>query len=244
MAKLNPVFSGIKVDEGIETAATFKGVAGKTIFLLLVAVISAVASVTVAAPIIAENPLLLFIAMIGALVCGILGQVSPNAAKVSSVIYAVCEGILLGLVSFSMDAVYGGVVLSAILVTATIFGVMLFLYTSNIIRVTGRFVKAMSAIAITMLIVSLIYLISAIASPGNILILALTSNPSVLILISVLILLYGAFMLVLDFEQVNAIVANGFDKKYEWVAALGLMVTLIWIYIEVLRLLAIFANRD
>ena len=244
MAKLNPVFSGIKAEEGIETAASIKGVAGKTLFLLLIAVVSAVASITVAAPLIVENPMILFVVMIGALVCGVLGQVSPNAAKVASVIYAVCEGVLLGLVSFAFDAMIGGIVLTAILLTATIFGVMLFLYSTNIIRVTSRFVKVMSAIGISILVVSLIFFISFLIDQNNILIVALTSNSSILILISGLILLYGAFMLALDFEQVNAIVANGFDKKYEWMAALGLMVTLVWIYIQVLRLLTILARRD
>ena len=244
MAKLNPVFSGIRVDEGIETAATVKGVAGKTILLLLIAVVSAVASVTVGAQVIVENPSTLLIVMIGALICGILGQVSPNAAKIASIIYAVCEGVLLGLVSFVFDAAISGIVLTAILLTTTIFGVMLFLYSTNIIRVTSRFIKAMTAIAITLLIISVIYLISYFVNSNNVLILALTTNTNIVLLISVLVLLYGAFMLVLDFEQVNVIVANGFDKKYEWMAALGLMVTIVWIYIEVLRLLAILANRD
>ena len=128
MAKLNPVFSGIRVDEGIETAATFKGVAGKTILLLLIAVVSAVASITVGAQVIIENPSILFVVMIGTLICGVLGQVSPNAAKIASIIYAICEGVLLGLISFVFDAAISGIVLTAILLSATIFGVMLFLY--------------------------------------------------------------------------------------------------------------------
>ena len=154
MAKLNPVFSGIKVDEGIETAASVKGVAIKTIFLLVIAVISAVASITVAAPLIVENPMSLFVICIVALVCGVLGQLNPNAAKVASVIYAVCEGALLGLVSFAFDAMTGGIVMTAVLLTATIFGVMLFLYSTNIVRVTGRFIKVMIGIGISILVKS------------------------------------------------------------------------------------------
>ena len=76
------------------------------------------------------------------------------------------------------------------------------------------------------------------------LVMAFANNSGLVLLMSAFILLYGAFMLVLDFEQVNVIVANGFDKRYEWTAALGLMVTIVWIYIEVLRLLAIISNRD
>ena len=102
----------------------------------------------------------------------------------------------------------------------------------------------MYTLGISILIISLVYAISALVAPGNILIVALTQNTGLMLLVSGFILLYGAFMLAMDFEQVKMVVANGFDKRYEWMAALGLMVTLIWIYIEVLRLLAILADRD
>lgn len=239
MAKLNPVFSGIKVDEGINTAATVKGVGSKTLLLFGIAVLSAVLSLTYLAPVVYGNPATYLLVAIGAVVCGIIGQVNPNAAKVCSIIYSICEGVVLGLISVSFEAQISGIVLSAVLLTGTIFGVMLLLYSTNIIRVTGRFVRVMSGLALTILIVSLVYLISYLFNPNNILIVALSSNPGILLLISGFILLYGAFMLVLDFEQVNMIVAHGFDKKYEWTAALGLMVTLVWIYVEILRILYI-----
>ena len=81
-------------------------------------------------------------------------------------------------------------------------------------------------------------------NPNNILITALYNNTGILLLVSGFILIYGAFMLALDFENINIMVANGFDKKYEWTASLGLMVTIVWIYVEVLRLLAIIASRS
>ena len=241
MAKLNPVFSGIRVEEGINTAASVKGVAGKTLFLLGIAVLSAFLSIMYADVVISSY----FIIVLGALICGIVGQVSARAAQVCSIIYAVCEGAMLGLVSFLFEAAISGIVMSAILITVTIFGVMLFLYSSNIIKVTGRFMRVMSGIGLTLCIVSLVYLISYLINPYNALVTALVNNTGLVLLISVIVLIYGAFMLAMDFEQVKSIVANGFDKRYEWMAALGLMVTLIWIYIEVLRILAIIAsNRD
>lgn len=243
MAKLNPVFSGIRVEEGISEAATIKGVALKTFILLGIALASALFAITYGLNSIL-NPAVYIVVVLGALICGIVGQVSANAAKVSSVIYAVCEGALLGLLSGLHELIHPGIVVSAVLVTFTIFGVMLLLYSTEIIKVTGRFIRIMYTLGITILVMSLIYLISALVSPGNILVSALTANPAMLILVSGFILLYGAFMLALDFEQVKMTVANGFDKRYEWMAALGLMVTLVWIYVEVLRLLAIFADRD
>ena len=243
MAKLNPVFSGIRVEEGIETAASVSGVATKTLFLLGVAVLSAVLSMTVGASAIAANPSILIIAMLGALICGIAGQVSARAAKVCSIIYAACEGIFLGLISFAFDAVFGGIVMSAVLITVTIFGVMLLLYSSNIIKVNGKFMRVMMGFGLTLCIVSLVYFISFLINPNNMLIVALSNNVGLVVLISLIVLIYGAFMLAMDFERVRSIVANGFDKRYEWMAALGLMVTLIWIYVEVIRLLAIIASR-
>lgn len=243
MAKLNPVFSRIKTDEFVTDVATIKGVAIKTFILLGIAILSAVLGI-VNGGLVYNNPIILISVVIGALVCGIVGQVSARAAKVCSILYSVCEGLMLGLVSFVFEAAIGGIVLSAVLITFTIFGIMLLLYSTNIIRVTGRFVKAMMAIGISILVISLIYTISYFINPENILITTLANNTGLLVLVSGLVLLYGAFMLALDFEHVNVIVANGFDKRYEWMASLGLMVTLIWIYVEVLRILAIFANRD
>ena len=245
MAKLNPVFSGIRVEEGINDAASVKGVALKTVILLAIAVVSGFLAISYGA-VIYENIILYLGVLFGALICGIIGQTSPNAAKVCSIIYAVCEGILLGLVSFLFEAVIGGIVLSAVLVTATIFGVMLLLYSTNIIRVTSRFMKIVSGIGVALVLAMLFFFLSSIIAPNNIMIMAYYSSPGLMILVSGIILLYGAFMLAIDFEQVNAIVANGFDKKYEWMAALGLMVTIVWIYLEVLRLLAIIArySRD
>ena len=244
MAKLNPVFSGIRVDEGIESAASVKGVASKTLLLLVVAVLSAIFSITYGAELIYGNIGVYIAVVFGALICGFVGQISPNAAKVCSIIYAVCEGALLGLLSFLFEAAIGGIVMSAVLITATIFGVMLLLYSTNIIKVTGKFIRVMCGIGITILVVSLVYLISSLINPNNILITALYNNTGILLLVSGFTLIYGAFMLALDFENINVIVANGFDKKYEWTASLGLMVTIVWIYVKVLRILAIIASRS
>lgn len=243
MAKLNPVFSGIRVEEGISEAATVKGVALKTFILLGVALVSAFFSITYGAMFIL-NPVIYILVMVGALVCGVVGQFSPRAARTCGILYAVCEGAMLGLLSFLFEAAVGGVVLSAVLITFTIFGVMLFLYTSEIVKVNDRFMRIMYGLGLTILIVSLVYLLSALIAPGNMLIVALTQNTGLLVLVSLFIIGYGAFMLAMDFEQVKRIVANGFDKRYEWMAALGLMVTLVWIYVEVLRLLAILSDRD
>ena len=97
MAKLNPVFSGIKVDEGIENVATVKGVAGKTFILLAITVISAILSINYGMAMVYDNPFILLFVGIITIVSAIIGQVNPNAAKVASIIYSICEGLLLRL---------------------------------------------------------------------------------------------------------------------------------------------------
>lgn len=243
MAKASPLFSSIRVDEGYEVAATRKGVALKTTLLLGIALLSGILMVMNWETVL-SNPFIYFLIVIGALISGIVGQLSVNAAKVCSFIYAICEGAMLGLLSFLFEAEISGIILSAVMVTFTIFCVMLLLYSTNVVRATGRFVRMMMGIGLTLMVVSVIYLVAFLINPNNVLIIALTNNPMLMILISGLILLYGAFMLVIDFEHVNSIVAGGFDKKYEWNAALGLMITIIWIYIEALRIIALFADRN
>ena len=151
---------------------------------------------------------------------------------------------MLGLISFVFESYLQGIVLTAVLVTVTIFCVMLFLYLTNVLRASAKFTKMLFVVGISIFALSLIYLIGYLIDSNNILVRTLESNPSLLILVSGLLILYGAFTLILDFEQVKTMINGGFDKRYEWLASLGLMVTLVWIYVEVLRLLAQFANRD
>lgn len=245
MARVNPIFTGIKSDEIITNEqASVKGVGIKTGILLLVAVLSAALSVTFR-NVILYNVGVYYIFVFGALIAGIVGQLSYRSAKVWSFIYAICEGAMLGLVSFLFEEAIGGIILSAVMITATIFGVMLLLYSTNIIKVTGRFVKMMYALMITSLIISVVFLLMSLLAPTNPITVALLTNPALYIVICLLDLVYAAFMLTLDFEQIKAISANGFDKAYEWNAALGLMITVVWIYVEVLRIIALFtSNKD
>ena len=186
MAKLNPVFSGIKVEENIESYASVKGVAGKTLLLLGVAVLSGILSIMYFGELILTNIFVYFVCVIGAIIAAIVGQVSPKAAPVASIIYAALEGAVLGLVSFVFEVAIGGIVLSAILITCTIFGVMLILYLTNIVKATQRLMRVLFVVGVSMFLISIVYLISYLINPNNLLISAISNNPSVIILIGVL----------------------------------------------------------
>ena len=247
MARTNFAFSGIKQDVAYDEAATRKGVYLKTVLLLLIAVASAVISpllLAKASPDAATT--VVIISAIVAIIFGFVGQLAPKVALVSSIIYSLSEGVLLGVISYIFEAEIGGIVLTAVIITATVFAVSLFLYSTNIIKVNSAFIKVSLVILVSGLIASLTVWIVSLISHTNI-IAATFSNDSLkwlAILIAAFVLIYGAIMLFLDFHRIDVLVANGFGKQYEWTAALGLIITVVWIYIEVLRIIALFSKRD
>ena len=243
MSELKTAFRGIKVEEAYTEAASFKGIALKTGLLLLIAVFSGVLL-----PYAIPTGYLLYSligAVIGALICGIVGQISVKAAPVCSIIYAVCEGLLLGLISYVFEAVMGigGIVLTAVLLTATIFVAMLLVYSTRLIKVTSKFAKMMFGMMVAIISFSLLYWILGMIKPDNMLASAFANNPWIAIIFALFILVYAALMLMLDFNHAEKLVTQGFAKRYEWTAALSLMITIVWIYVQVLRILAIFMRR-
>lgn len=245
MAKISPVFSGIKVEEGYEVAATRKGVALKTGLLLLIAILVGVfAPIGLVKAVSADKFLYIVIAaLVVALITAIVGQIFPKTSMICSLIYAPCEGLVLGLVSYSFEFEFNGIVLTAIGLTALLFSVTLLLYATGIVKVTNRFLFMGVAFFLTAFLGILIFWIVTMINPNSLLAMSYNTFKAILIIISAIVLLYGAFMLTLDFAQIDSLVAGGFDKRYEWSAALGLMITIVYIYIEFLRLLAIIMSK-
>jgi uncharacterized YccA/Bax inhibitor family protein len=132
-----------------------------------------------------------------------------------------------------------GAGITAIIGTATIFFVMLFLYSSRTIRVTSRFRRIMFSILISILLVFITTFIINLINPG----IFGDASIGLLVGISIFLIIFGALMLALDFDRAESIVESGADKRYEWVVAIGLMVTLVWIYMEILRLILILSSR-
>ncbi len=160
----------------------------------------------------------------------------PAVSGFTAPIYAFMEGILLGFISAFYNAQYQGIVLQAVSVTVLVFFVMLFVYKTGLIKVTQGFatavVSATAAIAI-------MYLGSWIFSlfGGNIS--YLTSSSPLSIGISVVICIVAALNLMLDFQFISVMTNRGDAPKFmEWYAGFGLLVTIVWLYIEILKLLA------
>lgn len=242
MRTSNPVFRTLERSEAYvgSEAASYRGIVLKTGLLLGSAVLSGFLFLYAIANALIGAELILPI-LVGAMILGFISVIvssrSVRLAAPFAIIYALSEGITLGLITVLIDAYAPGVALAAVIATAAIFTVMLFLYSSRTIRVTPRFRRIMYSILLGILLFAVLGLILPMFGVN------IQVGEPVVLLVSGLFIVFGALMLTLDFDRAEAIVEGGMDKAYEWMVAVGLMVTIVWIYIELLRFLAIIANN-
>ncbi len=156
-------------------------------------------------------------------------------------IYAVLEGLFLGSISAFFEAMYPGIVLQAVGLTISIFFMMLFLYKTQIIKVTRKFFMGVMAATFG---IAIFYLIGFILSLFGIQVGILYGNSLMSIGLSLVIVVIAALNLVLDFAFIDNAAQSGAPKYMEWYGAFGLMVTLVWLYIEILRLLSKISSRN
>jgi uncharacterized YccA/Bax inhibitor family protein len=150
-------------------------------------------------------------------------------------VYAVLEGLALGGLSVLMELRFPGIVLQAILLTMGILFGLLFIYRAGLIKVTENF-KLMVASA-TMGI-ALVYLVSFVGSFFDFQIPMIHEGGTIGIIFSLVVVAIASLNLVMDFDFIEEAAENKVPKYMEWYGAFGLMVTLIWLYIEILRLLS------
>jgi uncharacterized YccA/Bax inhibitor family protein len=165
----------------------------------------------------------------------------PQMARFTAPVYALLQGAFLGALSGVYDAAYSGIVLQAVSLTIAVFAVMLFLFATRIIKVTDRL--RMGIIAATGAIL-LVYLVNMVLSLFDASVPFLHDSSALGILISLVIVGVAAFNLLLDFDFVERGVAAGAPRNMEWYAAFGLTVTIIWLYLELLRLLGKLQGRS
>ncbi len=155
-------------------------------------------------------------------------------------IYSICEGLALGGLSAIMNAQYPGIVVQAVSLTFLALFAMMGLYSAKVIQATDKF---RSVILITTIAIGLFYLVAIIGSFFNIQLPLIYSSSPIGIAFSVIVCGVAALNLILDFDFVERGALNGLSKEYEWYGAFGLMVTIVWLYVEILRLLAKMRNK-
>lgn len=177
---------------------------------------------------------------LSAFVLAIVISFKKEWAPFLSPVYAVCEGLCIGALSAFFEVMFPGLVMRAVLLTFSVMFAMLFLYKTRIVRVTQRFRTIVLAATIG---IAFAYLISFIIGLFGVNMNFMYGGGSLGIIISLVIVAVAALNLALDFDFIEKGAESNLPSYFEWYGAFGLMVTLIWLYIEILRLLAIVANR-
>jgi uncharacterized YccA/Bax inhibitor family protein len=151
--------------------------------------------------------------------------------------YAVAQGVFLGAVSASYEGQYSGIVVQAVVGTAAVFGAVLFGYKSGRLRATPTFRKVVTFGLIGMVAVLLLNLLVGAFTSGDPLGIS-GGNTGLSILFTAGLIIFGALTFVLDFDQADAMIAAGVPEQESWRVAFGLIVGLIFLYLNILRLLS------
>ena len=232
------------VVRGNASAMTLNGTVNKTGILLLLAVMTA-AFAWSQIEFTAEGPVgampYLLGGAIGGLILALVTTFKKEWAPVTAPLYAIVEGFFLGAISAMYNHQFEGIVLQAVTLTFGTLFALLFAYRSGLIKATENFklgvVAATGGIA-------LVYLATIVLGFFNINIPMIHESGIVGIGFSLFVVVIAALNLVLDFDFIESGVEAGAPKYMEWYGAFGLMVTLVWLYLEFLRLLAKLQSRD
>jgi len=155
--------------------------------------------------------------------------------------YALCEGLFLGGISAYYEKMYPGIVMQAVLLTVGCFAAILFAYKTNVIRYSAGLAKF---IMVSLIGIVLAYLASFVGSFFGYPLMFLHDSSPLSIGISLFIVAIATISFVIDFEGIKRASEGGAEKKYEWYFAFGLMVSLVWLYLEMLRLLSKLRSRN
>ncbi|MBN6777282.1 Bax inhibitor-1/YccA family protein [Pseudoclavibacter alba] len=194
-------------------------------------------------------PLLAFVGTIGALVTGIILAFKRNPSPALTFAFGVFEGFLVGGFSSILEAQYAGIVFQAGLATAVVIGVVLLLFLNDKVRTSPKFTQFFMIAGLAYFIFSLLNFGLMMFGAGqqfgtwglrSIEVFGIPLG----IIIGIFAVLMGAYMLIMDFEYVQRGVRGGAPRAYGWIAAYSLVSTVVYIYIELLRIIAIFRGND
>ena len=242
----NPVLSNATFSRSLSgtgtEAMTIKGTVNKVFLMLLLVVLGAGYTWKfMATENMAAMQTYMLIGGIGGFITALITVFRMQWSPITAPIYAVLEGLFLGGISAFFNAKFPGIVVNAVALTFGTLFALLFAYRSGMIKVTDNLrlgiVAATGGIAIA-------YFISFILGLFGINIGFIHSNGTVGIIFSLVVVVVAALNLVLDFDFIENGARAGAPKYMEWYGAFGLMVTLIWLYIEFLRLLSKLSSRN
>lgn len=243
----NPVFNGLesRVESGNYSyvtgkSTTFSGIATKSGVLL--AIIFAISSyiwydITHAQTLEDFYPVFLIGGMVVGFISVLIASFSRTASPVFTIVYAVAEGLVLGTISSLVGIANPGIVFNAIAITFAIFAFLLIAYSTGIFKVGNRFRKIVYTIMFGLVFFFMMSFVLRLFGVN-----VLSGNPTVMLLFTLGMILLASFNLLIDFDNCKIAVEDNLPSRYEWYLSLGLLVSLVWLYFEILRLLLILSR--
>jgi len=206
------------------------------------------AALLVAAAVAWFVPLLMVVGAIGGLVLGLILAFKKEPAPGLVWAFAIAEGLLVGGFTSFLERIYPGIAMQAILATLSVVGVTLALFSFGKIRTSPRMTKIVLVAMLGYLVFSIANGIGMLLTPGSEMF-GWRSSVDVFgiplgVILGVFAVLMGAYMLVMDFEFIKNGVESGAPRKYGWIAGYSLISTVVYIYIEILRVIAILRGND
>jgi len=226
---------------GYSDSMTLQGTVNKTGMMLLLLVAGAAYTWSLFIEGSMESLLMwMMVGLIGGLITAVVTTFKKEWSPITAPIYAVLEGFALGGISALLESQYEGIVIQAVALTFGTAGCLLMAYKSGVIKATENFKLGIFAATGG---IGFIYLIGWIMSFFGTSIPYIHENGLIGIGFSLVVVVIAALNLVLDFDFIEKGAEQGAPKFMEWYGAFGLMVTLIWLYIEILRLLSKLNSR-
>lgn len=233
MRRYNPAMTKLKnIDTYSSTeCCTYKGVFNKVVIFFIFTLLGAFSSIAL----LAYNPAMLYtgltIGSIVTLISGFCALCSVKMAKTAGMIYSFAEGFTIGFFALIFEAVASGVVLAALVSTLAVVLVVATVYFSGIIKVNGTFMKFLLTISISFILAQLILGLLSLFG-------VFAYTPQISMGVSIIMIIIASMYLMFDLNNIKQAVEMGAHKQYEWFCAFGLVYTVLWIFMELLPLLA------
>jgi len=175
-------------------------------------------------------------AVLVAFVLGLVISFKQIASPAATLVYAALQGVAVGALSEAFNTVFGGnIVVQAVIGTFGVFAGMLVVYKTGAIRVTPKFTRWLTGAIIGVLVLMVANGVASIFTSGG---LGLRDGGTTSIIFSLVVIGVAAFSLLLDFDMADEAIRRGVTPKFAWYIAFGLLVTVVWLYLEILRLLS------
>ena len=261
----NPVLRRLgKVEERSETdAATYRGIASKTTFFLVLTMLGMMFQILVHAALVNEpvwhtfefskgfiitismkEAIMLMTVLLGGLAAELTAIFARRTIPVAGSLYAASQGYVISFIVFTVLKGYEYLGLEALAITVAVIGVMSWLYSSGIIKADKKFHTVLLSLVLGSIIFGVFTFVGSLIPAIRPYVQTLLQNAGLMIAVDVVGIVIASLFLISDFAMVDDCVREGYPKAYEWDAAFGLTFTVLWIYMKVLDLVIRLSGKS